>query len=87
VEEEEYMRYHFDQVFQTQPDGSISPKTAVKFNGYTVLPTRRLPRGSLLGGIPIHCHFGEDIEVEKEKNGIIIMGFYPGTSVPEPSHD
>lgn len=71
------MRHQFDQIFETNSDGSITPRSIVKFNGKLVSPPRRLPRGSLFGGILIDDHMGEDVELEKEDGAAIIMGFYP----------
>jgi hypothetical protein len=69
------MRYRFNDVFHTNPDGTISPRLLVKFNGQIGLPARRLP--PVFGGLPIDKHKGEDVEVEDDSDVKIIMGFYP----------
>ena len=49
----------------------------VRFNGETIAPRRSMPRGSVFGGIPIDNHRGEDVEIEKDGEVAMIMGFYP----------
>lgn len=71
------MRQHFDQVFETLPDGSVAPKMEIRFNGELFAPWRALPRGGLFGGIRIDAHIGEDVELEDYGGSAVIMGFYP----------
>ena len=70
------MRVPFDAVFQTNPNGSISPKTIVTINGVTMSPGVALGGGVSMGGVDLTSMRGKDLEIEKQGGGVIVTRHY-----------
>jgi hypothetical protein len=70
------MRVPFSQIFQANPDGSISPKRAVHINGMTMGPGVAFGGGVSFGGVDITALRGRDLEVEYHSDVVVIKGFY-----------
>jgi hypothetical protein len=71
------MKVRFDRVFKVKPDGTLSPKLDIRFNGdHRKAGTTIFPGGSL-GRVDLARHIGHDVEVEESDEAAVIMGFYP----------
>jgi len=71
------MRVSFDEVFQTSPDGAITPKATVTIGGVTMGPGVTFTRGVVFSGVDIANYEGHDLEVEKQADGaVVINGVY-----------
>ena len=71
------MRVSFYQVFNVNPDGSVSPKVTVAIGGVTMGPGVAFQRGVAFAGVEIAAHVGKDLEVEQQGNVVVIKGIYP----------
>lgn len=70
------MRVSFNEVFQTNPDGSISPRSVVCVGGVTMSPGVAFTQGVSFGGLDLASLGGRDLEIEQEPGRIIIKGHY-----------
>ena len=55
------MRVSFDQVFQTNPNGSITPRCGVRIGGVTMGPGVTFTRGVSFSGVDIANYEGHDL--------------------------
>jgi len=69
-------RFRFFEIFQSNPDGSLSPRRVVSINGVTFGPGVAFSRGVLFGGVNLFDYYELDIAVEEENNIYVIKGFY-----------
>ena len=70
------MRYKFDEIFQKNEDGSLTPKRTIHISGVTLGYGLRFNKGVAFGGIDFFNFEGKDVEAE-DVNGILnITGFY-----------
>ena len=70
------MRYKFLEVFQENPEGSLTPKRQIFVNGITIGPGTVFQKGVAFGGIDFHLYKYWDIS-GTEVDGILkIEGFY-----------
>lgn len=70
------MRYRFDEIFQKNEDGSLTPRRTIHINGVTFGYGIRFGRGVAFGGVDFFNFEGQGIEAD-EINGILnIRGFY-----------
>ena len=71
------MRVPFVEVFQKNPNGSITPRAPVKIGGVTMGPGVTFTRGVATSGIDIANYEGHILEVEQEDDGtFVITGVY-----------
>ena len=70
------MRVSFDQVFQTNIDGSVSPKMPVFVGGVTMTPGVSFTTGVSFGGLDIASLRGKDLEVDQSNGVTTIKGHY-----------
>lgn len=71
------MRVRFSEVFNSNPDGSFSPRSAVRIGGVTMGTGVSFRRGVSFSGIDIATYAGRDLEVEQAADGVIkIEGTY-----------
>ncbi len=71
------MRASFDQVFQTNPNGRITPRSAVRIGSVTVEPSVSFTRGVSFSGVDIADYEGHDLEVEQQADGtVVVNGVY-----------
>jgi hypothetical protein len=70
------MRYKFEDIFQKNPSGSLSPRKTLHVNGVTFGYGVSFNRGVAFGGIDFFNFEDKDIEAD-EVNGVLnIKGFY-----------
>lgn len=70
-------RITFDTIFTKHEDGSLEPKRAVKINGVVVRPGLRFKDTSFNGiNLSDSQFLNHDLEVELDKDTIIITGIY-----------
>jgi hypothetical protein len=70
------MRVPYDQVFAVNPDGSVSPKVAVRIGGIQMGPGVAFGRGVQFAGLDLAAIRGCDLEVESYGNLYEIKGYY-----------
>jgi hypothetical protein len=70
------MRVSFDQVFQTNPNGSVSPKMTVVIGGVTMTPGVSFTTGVSFGGLDVASLKGKDLEVDQSNGVTTIKGHY-----------
>lgn len=69
-------RYRFLDIFQENPDGSLSPRVRININGIEFGPGVAFGQGVSFGGVDIYQYRNLDIAAE-ELNGVFtIRGFY-----------
>lgn len=69
-------RFGFFEVFQQNPDGSLTPKISLHLNGITFGPGVSFSRGVVFGGIDFFQFFGKPIAGTMENGVLIVKGFY-----------
>ena len=70
-------RYKFLNIFQENPDGSLSPKRVIYVNGITFGPGVSFGPGVAFGGVNFYQYKYLDIAVEERSDGVLIIkGFY-----------
>jgi len=69
-------RYKFSEIFQENPDGSISPKKAISVNGVTFAVGVSFGPGITFGGVNFHDYKYLDIAVEEKEDILLVKGFY-----------
>ncbi len=71
------MRVVFNVVFQSNPNGSFSPKVVVKIGGVVLSPGVSFTPGVSFSGVDIAKIAGRDLEVEYLQDGSVeIKGHY-----------
>lgn len=69
-------RYKFLEIFQENPDGSLSPRRVINVNGITFSPGVSFGQGVSFGGIDFHRFKYLDIAAEEQNGILIIRGFF-----------
>jgi hypothetical protein len=69
-------RFKFLDVFQENPDGSLTPKRQIYVNGITFGPGTIFQKGVAFGGVDFHLYKYFDIAGTEENNILKIEGFY-----------
>ena len=70
------MRVPYSQVFQVNPDGSVSPRVAVHINGVQMGPGVAFGGGVSFGGVDLAALKGKDLDVEVSGGIYHIKGHY-----------
>ena len=71
------MRVRFSDVFNTNPNGSFTPRAQVHINGVTMGPGMTFTRGVSFCGVDLTALADKDLEVEQKDGVIHILGHYP----------
>jgi len=67
----------FKEIFQENPDGSLTPKQRIKIGGVIIGPNTTLQSGVSVGGVIFHNYKYLDIATEENGDGILeIKGIY-----------
>jgi hypothetical protein len=69
-------KFNFFQIFQQNPDGSLSPTRVININGVTFGPGVAFNKGVLFGGVNLYDFFGLDVAAEEDNGILIIKGFF-----------
>jgi len=70
-------RYKFLDVFQENPDGSLTPKRKIYVNGITFGPGGvNFQKGVAFGGIDFHLYKYWDIAGDELDGALAIKGFF-----------
>ena len=70
-------RYKFLDIFQENPDGTLTPKKIISVNGVTFGPGVIFSQGVTFGGVNFHQYKYLDIAVEIRLDGVLVIkGFY-----------
>lgn len=70
------MRYRFDEVFQINPDGSLTPRRPIHVNGVTFGYGVTFNRGVAFGGVDFFNFINQAIEADDTGGILNIRGFY-----------
>ena len=70
------MRFNFSEVFQENPDNTITPKKNIRIGGATFGPQITFGPGVSFGGVNIFDFRGLAIEADEEDGVLNIKGFY-----------
>ena len=70
------MRIKFWEIFQENPNGSISPRTIIRIGGVTLSPGVSFVKGVTFGGVDFFNYYGMDFEIDKNGTITIIKGIY-----------
>lgn len=71
------MRVSFNDVFNKNQDGSISPKVAINAGGVQMGVGVSFGKGVQISGIDIAAHAGKDLEIDKNSDGsVTLKGIY-----------
>lgn len=70
------MRYRFNEIFERNQDGSLTPRKTLHVNGVTFGYGVRFNRGVAFGGIDFFNFDGNDIEANEIDGILHITGFY-----------
>ena len=69
------MQFKFLDIFQENPDGSLTPKKPIAVNGITFGLGTSFQRGVAFGGIDFHLYKYHDILADEENGVLVITGF------------
>lgn len=69
-------RYRFVDIFQENPDGTLTPRKTINVNGMVFSPGVSFGPGVAFGGVNFHEYKNLDIAAEEEEGVLIIKGFY-----------
>lgn len=69
-------RLKFFDIFQQNPDGSLTPKRVIQVGGITFGPGVAFGRGVSFGGVDFFQYQNNDVAVEEQGGVLIIKGFY-----------
>lgn len=70
------MRIRFWEVFEENPNGSISPRTTIKVGGVILSPGVSFTKGVTFGGVDFFNYYGMDLEVDNVESILVLRGFY-----------
>ncbi|MHB8261771.1 MAG: hypothetical protein ACYDCN_15305 [Bacteroidia bacterium] len=69
-------RLKFFDVFQKNPDGSLTPRYVINVGGVTFGPGVAFGQGVSFGGVNFFQYQNNDVAIEKKDGVSIIKGFY-----------
>jgi hypothetical protein len=69
-------KFNFFDVFQRNPDGSMTPLRVINVNGITFGPGVVFGPGVNFGGVDFFKYQNHDIAAEEENGILVIKGFY-----------
>ena len=69
-------RYEFQDVFQENLDGTLSPRRIITISGVTFTPDVTFGPGVVVGGIDFHKFKYQPIAAEEQNGALIIRGFF-----------
>jgi len=69
-------RHLFSEIFQENPDGSLSPLKQINVNGVIFGPGVTFGQGATFGGVNFHLFKNLDIEGDEQNGVLVIKGFY-----------
>ena len=69
-------RYKFLEIFQENPNGSLTPRRVINVNGITFSPGVTFGSGVAFGGVNFHQYKYFDIAAEEQNGVLLIKGFY-----------
>lgn len=69
-------RVKFWELFQINPDGTLSPKVKIKIAGVQLDPGVKFTRGVAFSGIDLFQYYGVDLEVNQVEDVHEITGIY-----------
>lgn len=69
-------RINFNAVFLRSPDGSLEPRQRIRVGGVEFGPGVRFTRGVALGGVDFTLFVGRDLEVETDRDVLVVKGIY-----------
>lgn len=69
-------RYKFLDVFQENPDGSLTPRMRINVNGIEFGPGVSFGSGVVFGGVNFHQYKYLDIAAEEQNGVLVVKGFY-----------
>ena len=69
-------RYRFLDIFQENPNGSLSPRVRININGVEFGPGVTFSQGVSFGGVDIYQYRNLDIAAEEQNGVLVIRGFY-----------
>jgi len=67
------MRVRFDEIFQSNPNGTHTPKVPIQIGGVRMGPGVSFTPGVSFSGIDIAQYAGHDLDVEKLSDGTIVL--------------
>jgi hypothetical protein len=71
------MRYNFDEIFDENVDGSLTPRRTIRIGGATIGPGLTFRQGVNFSGIDFFQIRGRAIEANEEAGILVIRGYYP----------
>lgn len=69
-------KYRFSDIFQENPDGSLSPRVRMRVNGIEFGPGMSFSPGTSLGGIDFFQYKNLDIAADIDNEILVLRGFY-----------
>lgn len=66
----------FDELFQINPNNTISPKRRIEISGVTLSPGVASGTGVLYGGVSLFTLQGKKILIDEDTDLIRIQGYY-----------
>jgi hypothetical protein len=72
----EQKRYKFLDLFQENPDGSLTPRRQIYVNGVTFSPGVNFQKGVAFGGVDFHLYKYWDIAGKEVEGVVVIEGFF-----------
>jgi hypothetical protein len=69
-------KVNFFEIFQQNPDGSLSPKVKMNVNGIQFGPGVSFSPGVFFGGVDFYKYKNLPVAVEKQGDIFMIKGFY-----------
>ena len=70
------MRVRFNEIFQENEQGMITPKQRIRVGGISFGPGVSFGAGVAFGGVNFHEYKGHDLEVEERDGVVVIKGIY-----------
>jgi hypothetical protein len=69
-------RYRFLDIFQENPDGSLTPRRVIEVNGVQFGTGVSFGPGVAFGGVNFHQYKYSDISAEERNGVLVIRGFF-----------